>query len=89
MIFSYLKYDKLYFTKTCVMSKYETPPDLKIIQFQGRDFLYTNQIILKYLKYIFIKFKTFDISDHIKVIYFKKYFYTRLNNSHLLKVHFH
>ena len=50
MIFSYLKYDKLYFIKTCVKAKYETPPDLKIIQFQGRDIYTPNQIIPKFFK---------------------------------------
>ena len=49
MIFAYLTYDKWYVIKTCGKAKCEGPPDLKSKDVK----FYTNQIIPKYLKYIF------------------------------------
>ena len=63
---------------------------LKLLNFKDtvpRNF-YTHQINHKYLKYIFTKLITFDISEFIKVVNFKISLH-QTEQFTLIKIHFH
>ena len=61
------------FTKTCVMSKYETLPDLEIVTFKDVNLYISIRSISNFLKCCY-QIKTFDISHYIEGFYFKNIF---------------